>query len=87
LFIAQFEQYNQKDKVMKDSLGRSSCMNGRNLIAYGTLEGNQEGNGPLGNPRRRRVDNIEVDLRENRLVWTGLIWLRRENSSGLFGLP
>jgi hypothetical protein len=33
--------------------------------------------------RRRWVDNIKMDLRENRVVWTGLIWFRIGNSGGL----
>jgi len=34
-------------------------------------------------PRRRREDNIRIDLREIRWegVWTGFIWLRTRNSN------
>jgi hypothetical protein len=32
--------------------------------AYSILTGNPEGKRPLGRPRRRRVDNIKMDLRE-----------------------
>jgi hypothetical protein len=38
---------------------------------------------PLGRPRRRWVDNIKVDLREDGMVWIGLIWLRIGTSGGL----
>jgi hypothetical protein len=31
---------------------------------------------PLRRPRRRWVDNIKMDLRENGMVWIGLMWLR-----------
>jgi hypothetical protein len=31
---------------------------------YGILVGKPEGKRPLGRPRRRRVDNIKMDLRE-----------------------
>jgi hypothetical protein len=45
--------------------------------AYRILLGKPEGKRPLGKPRRRRVDNIKMDLRErdDRVVWTGAIWL------------
>ena len=31
---------------------------------YRVLVGKPEGKGPLGRPRRRRVDNIKMDLQE-----------------------
>jgi hypothetical protein len=41
------------------------------------LEGETEGNKPLGRPRHRRVDIIQVGLRKIGLGnWTGFIWLR-----------
>jgi hypothetical protein len=41
--------------------------------AYKILVGKSEGKGPLGRPRRRRVDNIKVDLRE--IGWGGTDWI------------
>jgi hypothetical protein len=38
--------------------------------AYRILVGNLEGKRPLGRPRRRRVDNIKMDLRD--IGWGGL---------------
>jgi hypothetical protein len=38
---------------------------------------------PLGKPRCRWVDNFKMDLRQNGVVWTGLIWLRIGISGGL----
>jgi hypothetical protein len=35
--------------------------------------GKPEGKGPLGRPRHRWVDNIEMDLRE--LGWGGIDWI------------
>jgi hypothetical protein len=32
-----------------------------------------EGKRPLGRPRRRRVDNIKMDLRET--GWNGMDWI------------
>jgi hypothetical protein len=37
------------------------------------LVGKPEGKGPLGRPRRRRVDNIKMDLRE--IGWDGMYWI------------
>jgi hypothetical protein len=39
-------------------------MNGEKRKAYRLLVGNPEGKRPLGRPRRRRVDNIRMDLGE-----------------------
>jgi hypothetical protein len=39
--------------------------------------GKPEGKIPLVTPKRRYVDIIRMDLGEvNKVVWTGLIWLR-----------
>jgi hypothetical protein len=40
------------------------------------LVGKPERKRPLGRPRRRWMVNIKIYLREDGLVWTGLIWLR-----------
>jgi hypothetical protein len=37
---------------------------GENRNSYRILVGNPEGKRPLGRPRRRLVDNINMDLRE-----------------------
>jgi hypothetical protein len=44
--------------------------------AYRILVGNPERRRPLGGPRRRWVDNIKMDFRDNGMVWIGSIWLR-----------
>jgi hypothetical protein len=51
--------------------------------AYRILVGKPEGKRPLGRPRRRWVDNIQIDLGEIGWVWTGLNWLRIGTSGGL----
>jgi hypothetical protein len=51
--------------------------------AYRILVGKPEGRRPLGRPRRRWVDNIKIDLRQDGMVWTGLIWLRISTSGRL----
>jgi hypothetical protein len=37
------------------------------------LVGKPEGKRPLGRPRRRSVDNVEIDLRE--IGWDGMNWI------------
>jgi hypothetical protein len=44
---------------------------------YRVLVGQPVGKRPLGRPRRRMEDNINMDLQEVSWgAWTGLIWLR-----------
>jgi hypothetical protein len=40
-------------------------------------------NRPLGRLKRRWVDNITMDLRQDGAVWAGLIWFRIGISGGL----
>jgi hypothetical protein len=42
--------------------------------AYNILVGRPEGRRPLGRPRRRREDNIKMDLRE--IGFGGVDWIR-----------
>jgi hypothetical protein len=42
--------------------------------AYRILVGKPGGKRPLGRPRRRRVDNIKLDLRD--IKWDGVDWIR-----------
>jgi hypothetical protein len=53
---------------------------------YRALVGKPEGKSPQGRPRYRWVYNIEMDLREIRVVCTGLIWLRIETSVSVMNL-
>jgi hypothetical protein len=59
--------------------GHVARMGKRN--AYRILVGKPEGKRPLGRSRRKRVDNIKIDLRE--MGWTGSIWLRIRTIGGL----
>jgi hypothetical protein len=46
---------------------------GETRNAYRILLGKPEGKRPLGRPRRRWVDNIEMNLRE--IGWDGMDWI------------
>jgi hypothetical protein len=47
------------------------------------LVGKPEEKRPLGRPRCRQEDNINMDLQEvGCRVWTGLSWLRKQKSGG-----
>jgi hypothetical protein len=45
-------------------MGGAYSTNGEKRNAYRILVGKPEGKTPLGRPRRRRVENIKMDLRE-----------------------
>jgi hypothetical protein len=45
---------------------------GENWNAYRIMVGKSEGKRPLGRPRCRRVDNINMDLKRDRMGWYGL---------------
>jgi hypothetical protein len=51
--------------------------------AYRILVGKPERRKPQGRPRRRWVDSIKMDIREDGMVWIELIWLRIWTSGGL----
>jgi hypothetical protein len=42
-------------------MGRACSTSGEKKNAYTILVENSEGNGPLGKPRSRWVDNIKID--------------------------
>jgi hypothetical protein len=48
---------------------------GEKRNAYSILVWKPEGTRPLGRPRRRRLDNIRLDLREIR--WDDMDWIDR----------
>jgi hypothetical protein len=54
-------------------MGRACSTNGERRNAYRILVGKPDGKIPLGRPRRRWVDNIEMDLRE--VGWDGRDWI------------
>ena len=52
------------DKIEKNEMGGHVARMGERRCAYSVLVGKPEGKRPLGRPRRRWEDNIEVDLQE-----------------------
>jgi hypothetical protein len=61
---------------------RTCSTYGDNTNTYSILVGKSEGKRPLRRPRRRWVDNIKMDLRQDVVLWTGSIRLRIERSGG-----
>jgi hypothetical protein len=61
-------------------MDRACSTNAEKRNAYRVPVGDPEGKRPLGNPRRKGVNNIKMDLRQDGMVWIGLIWLRIETS-------
>jgi hypothetical protein len=60
-----------------DEMGTVCSTNGEKRNACRLLVGKPEGKRPLPRPRRRRKDNIQMDLGEiGWVMWTGLVWLR-----------
>jgi hypothetical protein len=65
-------------------VGRACSTNEETRNAYRTiLVGKPEGKRPLGRPRHRWVDDIKMDLRQDGMVWIGLICLRVRTSGWL----
>jgi hypothetical protein len=54
-------------------MDRACSTNGEKRNAYRILVGKPEGKRPLGRPRRRWVDDIEMVLRE--IGWYGMDWI------------
>jgi hypothetical protein len=49
---------------------------GETKDAFKIFVGKPEGERPLERPRRKREDNIKIDLKFSISMWTGFIWLR-----------
>jgi hypothetical protein len=63
--------------------GHVACM-GEGKGAYRILVGRPEGRRPVGRPRHRWEDNIEMDLEKVGWgLWTGSMWLRIGTGGGL----
>jgi hypothetical protein len=49
--------------VKEDDMGRACSTYGEKRKLYGILMGKPEGKRPLGRPKRRREENIKMDLK------------------------
>jgi hypothetical protein len=61
------------DQVKENEMGRALSTNGGKINAYWIFVGKTEGKTLVGRPRRRWVDNIQMDLRE--MGWGGMGWI------------
>jgi hypothetical protein len=61
-------------------MGGAHNANGEKTNAYRLLLGKPEGRRPLGRPRRRWVDNIEMDHGE--IGWGGVDWIGLTHDRG-----
>jgi hypothetical protein len=66
-------KYHSGDQVKKTEMGRTCGTCGERRGAYRALVGKPEGRRRLGRPRRRREDNIKMDLRE--IGWGSADWI------------
>ena len=70
-----------KSRIMRWA-GHVACM-GERIEVYRVLVGKTEGKRPLGRPRRRWVDNINMDFQEVGFGgWNGSSWLRIGTGGG-----
>jgi hypothetical protein len=63
-----------------DGMGEASSTFGTNA-KHTVLGRKPEEKRPLGRPQHRWKTNIEMDLKQGRVVRTGFIWLRVQTSS------
>jgi hypothetical protein len=61
------------DQVKEDEIGRVCSINGGEEECTEDLVGKSQGKRSLGRPRRRRVDNVKIDLRE--IGWGSTDWI------------
>jgi hypothetical protein len=60
-------------QVKEDEMSGECSTHGENRYLYGILVRKPEVKRPLGRPRIRCVDNIQIDLRE--IGWGGIDWI------------
>jgi hypothetical protein len=64
-------------------MDRAYCTNGQKRNAYKVVVGKSEGKGPGGRLQHRSEDNTKMNLRQDGVVWIGLIWLKIVTSGGI----
>jgi hypothetical protein len=79
--------YYSGDQIKKNEVGVACSTLGEGRDAYRILVERPEGRRLLGRPRRRREDNIKMDLQKVGWgAWTGLIWLSIGTGGGLLSV-
>ena len=70
-------KYCSVNNIEKNEIGGACRTNGERRGVHWVLLGETEGKRPLGRPRHRWEDNIELDLQEVGCgVWIGSNWLK-----------
>jgi hypothetical protein len=70
------------DQAKDDDIGRACSTHREKRNAYKDFVGKPEGKRPLGRPKRRWEDNINMDLKEIR--WVGMNWFRIRTNDRFF---
>jgi hypothetical protein len=73
VYSTPFYIYTYNDQVKEDEMGRTCSTNGEKQNAYRLLVGKPEKKRPLGRPKHKWVDNIEMNLRV--IGWGGMDWI------------
>jgi hypothetical protein len=68
--------------LKEDKIVGTCSTNWEERNAYRKLVGKPKGKRSLRRIKRRWNDNIEIDIIQDEVVWTGVIWLRIAESEG-----
>jgi hypothetical protein len=63
-------------------MGEACSMDGGKERGYSVLVGKPDGKRPLGRPRCRWEDDIEMDLKAVGRAWSLLMWIRMGRGTG-----
>jgi hypothetical protein len=70
IFVLKSDEVTGGWRKLHNEEDRACITNGEKRNVYRVLVGKSEGKRPLGRPKRRRVNNIKIDLRE--IGWNGM---------------
>jgi hypothetical protein len=71
--LVLFSKHILNDQIKEDEIGRACSTHGEKRNACRILVGKPDGKRPLERPRRRREDDIRIDLIE--IGWGGVDWI------------
>jgi hypothetical protein len=75
-----FTKYYSGDQIKKSEMGRACGKYGGHEKCIHGLTGRPERKRPLGRPKRRREDNIKMDLQE--VGWRSMDWVDQAQDRG-----